>query len=422
MSSYANDTIACSIDTPAAAALRPGPAIAPSRNPAAGRRAQPAVVGTAGLLVVLGAAALAAGPGWRQAALWSVGALLGIALYHAAYGFTYGFRVLLRERRSAHVRSQMLMLGAAVLMFYPLLAAGSIFGQPLRGFVLPAGFEVAIGAFLFGIGMQLGGGCASGTLYTAGGGSTRMLITLAFFIVGGTTAAATYELWHVLPALPAIGAVQTLGLWPGLAATLAVLGLIWVTVARIERARHGRIEPIFRRADGAASLLHGPWPYAWGALALAGLNAVTLLLAGRPWGVTQAFTLWGSSLVEWLDLGNPAFWAFWEVPTRAGAMHRPLAADVTTVMDIGIVLGALMAAGLAGRFAPTARVPLPHVAAAVLGGLLLGFGAMMATGCNIGAYFSGIASGSLHGWLWIVAALTGNAAGLLLRPLFRLDG
>jgi len=45
----------------------------------------------------------------------------------------------------------------------------------------------------------------------------------------------------------------------------------------------------------------------------------------------------------------------------------------------------------------------------------------MASGCNISAYVAGIASGSLHGWLWILPGLAGNWAGLRLRPLFRLD-
>jgi uncharacterized membrane protein YedE/YeeE len=56
--------------------------------------------------------------------------------------------------------------------------------------------------------------------------------------------------------------------------------------------------------------------------------------------------------------------------------------------------------------------------AAVIGGLLLGYGSRLAYGCNIGAYFSGIASGSLHGWVWLVAAFIGNSVGVRLRPWF----
>ena len=89
-------------------------------------------------------------------------------------------------------------------------------------------------------------------------------------------------------------------------------------------------------------------------------------------------------------------------------------------MNIGIMLGALAAAGLAHKFNPVWRIPLRHLLASVLGGLLLGYGARMAYGCNIGAFFSGISSGSVHGWLWIASCLVGNYAGLRLRPFFDL--
>ncbi len=107
------------------------------------------------------------------------------------------------------------------------------------------------------------------------------------------------------------------------------------------------------------------------------------------------------------------------MPANAKALAAPLWEDITSVMDIGIVLGALLAAGLAGRFAPNLDIPRRSLAAAVIGGLLLGYGARLAYGCNIGAYFSGIASGSLHGWLWLVAAFAGNSVGVrVLRPYF----
>jgi hypothetical protein len=96
--------------------------------------------------------------------------------------------------------------------------------------------------------------------------------------------------------------------------------------------------------------------------------------------------------------------------------------NTTSVMNFGIIAGALLAAGLAGRFAPSApwRLPLRSILAAIIGGLLMGYGARLAFGCNIGAYFSGIASASLHGWVWFVAAMAGSVLGTRLRPLFGL--
>ena len=50
-----------------------------------------------------------------------------------------------------------------------------------------------------------------------------------------------------------------------------------------------------------------------------------------------------------------------------------------------------------------------------------GLGARIGFGCNIGAFVGGVASGSLHGWIWFAAALGGCAVGIRLRPLFGLS-
>lgn len=370
------------------------------------------------LLLALGAAWLGQAQGWRQGALWLLGGALGLTLFHATFSFAGGFRRLLAERRGASLRAQMVMLGLAMLLFLPAIGAGSILGQPVRGFVFPVGLGLLLGAFLFGIGMQLGGGCGSGTLYTAGGGlGLRMWITLAAFVAGATFAAFDAARWEAWPALPPVSLPAMLGTGPALLLGLAVLGLVWWSAAVLERRRHGAVEPLSWRGG---ALLRGPWPLIWGAVGLAVLNFATLWLAGRPWAITAAFPLWGSLLVEGMGWDDPAFWPYWEDPTRTEALLRPLLADRTTVMDLGLMAGAALAAALAGR-ARQWDWPAPGAAAAsVVGGLLLGYGAVLGTGCNISAYFGGIASGSLHGWVWIVPALAGNWVGLKLRPFFRL--
>ncbi len=50
----------------------------------------------------------------------------------------------------------------------------------------------------------------------------------------------------------------------------------------------------------------------------------------------------------------------------------------------------------------------------------MGYGARLSYGCNIGAFFSGVASTSLHGWVWIIAALIGSWLGVRWRPVFGL--
>jgi uncharacterized membrane protein YedE/YeeE len=369
-------------------------------------------------LLVIGALFLQSAVGSRQVLLLIVGAALGLTLYHAAFGFTSAWRVFINERRGAGLRAQMVMLAVAVVLFFPALGAGTLFGTPVTGLVAPAGVSVVFGAFIFGIGMQMGGGCASGTLFTVGGGNARMLVTLLFFIIGSLIATHHVDWWFSLPSFPATSIVKSFGVIPALLISLALFATIaWVTV-RLEKRRHGDLEPaVTSEHVGVRRFLRGPWPLVWGAVALALLNYATLALAGRPWGITAAFALWGAKVAGGLGV-DVSSWTFWQMPANAKALAAPVWEDVTTVMDIGIMLGAALAAGLAGRFAPSLKIPTRSLVAAVIGGLLLGYGSRLAYGCNIGAYFSGIASGSVHGWLWLIAAFAGNAVGVRIRPFF----
>jgi uncharacterized membrane protein YedE/YeeE len=381
--------------------------------------AQPRALAGAGLAAFALGALVAQTQGARMLGLYIVGLALGLTLYHANFGFTAAFRVLMADGRSAGVRAQMLMLGLAVLLFFPALAAGELFGQPVGGFVLPAGTSVIVGAFLFGIGMQIGGGCGSGTLFTVGGGNARMALTLVFFVIGSVIGWAHLSWWQALPSLPPVSVVETLGLWPALAANLAVFALIWFAARAIEMRAHGKLEPILSDAarPARAALLLGPWSLAAGAILLAALNFATLWLAGRPWGITGAFALWGAKSLQAVGV-DVASWASWSDEWGRNALASSILTDVTSVMDFGLMLGAFAAAAAAGKFRPSLSIPMGQILASVLGGLLLGYGARLSYGCNIGAFFSGIASGSLHGWLWIVCCLPGNWIGVQLRPLF----
>jgi uncharacterized membrane protein YedE/YeeE len=379
------------------------------------------VVVVALLALIVGAAWLADDYGWRQGALFLVGGGLGIALYHALFGFTSAWRVFISDRRGAGLRAQMLMLAVAVVLFYPVIAQGTFFGQPVRGEYGDVGISVIVGAFLFGLGMQLGGGCASGTLYTSGGGNTRMLVTLAAFIFGSTVGAAHLPWWQATPNIGPISLIKSIGWIPGLALSLVVFAAIAGITVWAERRRHGKLVSSVDTAGphGWRIFLRGPWPLFWGAIGLAIGNFLTLILAGRPWGITSGFALWGSkfAMLGGMDVGS---WPYWSSAPRAQALHASVFADVTSIMDFGIMIGALLASGLAGKFSPQWSVPMRSLIAAVVGGLLLGYGARLAYGCNIGAYFSGIASSSLHGWLWLVAAFIGSIVGTRLRPLFDL--
>lgn len=375
-----------------------------------------------GLALILGALAIGQAIDMRQAVLFGIGGLLGLTLYHASFGFTGGWRRFVVEKRGNAIRAQMLMIAAAAVVFIPLLSLGSFNGQALVGAFAPVGVSVLVGAAMFGLGMQLGGGCGSGTLFTVGGGSSRMLVTLIFFIVGAVIGTAHLPWWLALPSLPEISLGRTLGVPGGVIVTLVGLAAVAGLTVLVERRAHGSVEktkPAPRQ--GLARLLHGPWPLIGAGLLLAALNIATLVTAGHPWSVTFGFGLWGAKAAQ--AVGVPVeTWAFWNWPGPAKALGSSVLADVTSVMNFGIILGAALAAGLAGKFAPKVHVPFASFLAAAIGGVLMGYGARLSFGCNVGALFSGIASGSVHGWLWFASAFVGSLGGVALRPLFGLDG
>src|SRR5260370_685591 len=204
-------------------------------------------------------------------------------------------------------------------------------------------------------------------LYAVGGGSTRMIVTLAAFIVGSVVATANMPFWTALPSLQPISLVKTLGAGPALALNWIVFAAIAALTVVIEKRRHGRLVAAHTQPPHASPWLHGPWPLMAGAIALALLNFVTLALSGRPSGITSAFALWGAkaSSIAGFDVAS---WPYWASKANAAALAAPVLRDVTSVMDIGIVLGAMLAAALAGPYAPVSRPPVRSFVAASAGG------------------------------------------------------
>jgi uncharacterized membrane protein YedE/YeeE len=351
--------------------------------------------------------------GWRLGLGALLGAFGGIALYHAAFGFTSAWRTFIRTGCGGGLRAQLLLLALIVAVSFPLIGWSQALGLKISGYVFPFGLAAAFGAFLFGFGMQLGGGCGSGTLYTVGGGSTRMVVTLAAFIAGSFLVTSHWEAWQGLPALPPLSLIWSAGPLFGMIIALAIIGFLGWLSAAWEKRRHGTIGPQAK----TASFLQGPWSNSVGALSLAVMALFTLIVLGRPWGITSAFALWGAKIGHAAGL-DVASWPYWRYST---ALDAPVLADATSVQNFGIMLGALMAAGLAGRFSPVWQIGLGPLLAAILGGLCMGYGARLSFGCNIGAFLGGITSGSLHGVGWLIFAFIGSILSVPLRSVFKLD-
>jgi uncharacterized membrane protein YedE/YeeE len=356
-----------------------------------------ALLGTAVLVALVGLDGQ-----FASAALILGGFALGVAFLKTEFSFTAAWRRFLVSGEAGGLLGALLLIAVAAIVIVPVAALVPGFG----GAIAPIGPSLIIGAFVFGIGMQLANGCGSGTLYTAGGGSGRMLITLALFIVGSVIGSLHLPAFLRLGGVDPILASNYFGAWGGLAVTLASIAAVALVIAAIARARGANYKP--RRTILIGGIVIG-------------LLSIGVFLAGHhPWSVTFGVTVWGAKLaaLAGFDFSHAEFWQ-WPGPKRA--LAGSILSDTSSLTDLGMILGAMAAAAATKPFARSAWPPAKSLLAAAIGGLLMGWGARIGFGCNIGAFVGGVASGSLHGWIWFAAALGGCAIGIRLRPLFGLS-
>lgn len=140
------------------------------------------------------------------------------------------------------------------------------------------------------------------------------------------------------------------------------------------------------------------------ALLLAGLfSALYFGLTGAVWAVTGEFTRLGAHVLHFFNISTEG-WAYFDlVKVKGSSFER---ADGWIVW--GMFAGALLMALLNQSF--KLRMPLHkrRLVQALLGGIIAGFGARLAMGCNLAAFFTGVPQFSLHSWIFIVTTALGS--------------
>lgn len=152
------------------------------------------------------------------------------------------------------------------------------------------------------------------------------------------------------------------------------------------------------------------WSYVAGAILLSIFQVITFITTGNPWGVTAAFINWGGWVYESLG-GSVTNWLYFQDIGILDTFQGGLFQDPVSLRNIGIMLGAFLATLLASQFRIKKIKSLKHVIGAALGGLIMGYGSSIAAGCNIGNFYSGIASLSLSGWVFGLFMFIGGIIG-----------
>jgi hypothetical protein len=130
--------------------------------------------------------------------------------------------------------------------------------------------------------------------------------------------------------------------------------------------------------------------------------SVLMLAWSRPWGAVGAVRNWG----EWILYGVGV------MKDKPGGFFT----DTGSVIGIGFVGGAFLSACLGNQFA--LRVPpMRELVKAVMAGILMGIGAALAGGCNVGGFYNAIGNLSAHGFAMMAGLVLGAVTGLKLLYL-----
>lgn len=334
----------------------------------------------------------------RQAVLFLVGIGLGATLAAARFGFTSGWRHLVTERDPSGAAGQLLLLALAAMLAMPLLG----YYPELQAALGPPSISLVVGAFVFGMAMQVADGCGSGTLYKAGLGFPLNMAILPLFALGSFLGSVHLQAWLSLGQLAPVSFVQT---W-GVPVALLVTGALLLGLAALIRLWVGPGKTWFSKR------------WVWGAVFLAFFATLNLILAGQPWGVVYGFGLWAGKLSTAAGLFEPTTNSFWSQASQAKHLSESLLLDVTSITNIGILASALWVSAKKTNSSSTdqsAPLTAKQWVVGLTAGLVMGYSSRLAFGCNVGALFSGISTGSLHGWIWLPLAFAGTLIGLKIR-------
>lgn len=156
-------------------------------------------------LALLAAALLTAALLWRSrngyVVFWAVGIALGFVLRNSRFCFAAAFRDPFLIGNTRLMRALLLSLmisstGFAAIQFEYLKNHPAADYNDIPGIINSVGLHTVIGAFLFGVGMVLAGGCASSVLMRIGEGHALPLVTLLGFMIGTTLGAKNYPFWY----------------------------------------------------------------------------------------------------------------------------------------------------------------------------------------------------------------------------------
>ncbi|AYD41406.1 YeeE/YedE family protein [Clostridium fermenticellae] len=380
------------------------------------------------------------------------GLAIGYLMQRSRFGFAGGIKKIYLTGEASLTKALMFLFAislvvAAAVHYGAFLNGGQVAYRAAAGAKIIPGTQnvdpvcilAVIGGFLFGIGMMLGGGCASGTLTDAGEGEGRALIVLFFFVTGSLWGGHDMTLWQKTPLYTWNKRIYLPDVFGYMGAIIiSLLGFLAIYVFakwyENKRKRENTFIPLeyeewekevpeseeykFFSKETYHKFFVKRWSFYTGAVLLAAMFEVILISTGKSWGVTTTFMDWGAWLYQAFGLVDVSKWPYFAKEMKT--IHGGFMNDPASMRNLGIIIGALIAPLLAGHFSFKTNFKFKDIIFYAIGGILMGYGARLATGCNIGALYSGICNFSLSGWTFMIALVIGGIMGVKLVKKFNI--
>lgn len=371
------------------------------------------------------------------------GIAIGYLMQRSRFGFAGIVRKTYRMGNSELPKAVLFLLSISLIVVAAIQYNASVHDVIIPGMssVKTISMLTVIGGFVFGIGMMFAGGCASGTLTDIGEGYIRAIIALFTFCIGSVIGVAHLD--SLKQTVLADGFKfyfpDYIGYFGSVVFFLAFYALCYLGIKRYEASRKkaGTFvseeyeeweKPLVVKDETKFDLFSYAtyhkffvqrWSFYVGAVLLSILFLVVLSTTGKNWGVTTNFTYWGGWMLQSVGIDISGI-GFFQSDKVVKIMAKGFFHDAGSMRNLGIVLGTLIAALIAGGLTVTKKMSTRNFLVYLIGGLLMGYGARLASGCNIGAFYSALSSMSLSGIVFGVSLISGGIVGLKLSDRFKL--
>lgn len=172
---------------------------------------------------------------------WITGISFGFILQKGRFCFTASMRDPYLTGGTSLTRAVLIAFAITTIGFTAIKYGYFVKGLPVPGmsYVVPVSGATLAGAFMFGIGMVIAGGCASGTLMRVGEGFMMQIISLVFFIVGSLWGAHDFGWWKMtfISKGKAVFLPDLFGWFGAVAIQLIVIALLYVAATLYEQKR-----------------------------------------------------------------------------------------------------------------------------------------------------------------------------------------